>query len=177
MHESVAPVFAEFGGAVHTAQRLEFGLTLLLAFAVKFDEAKIEKSTVDKLASNDAEKTLGELWHAVKKSEYLTRAEQKKIRKAIKERNILVHSFLIDNGERLFTLEGREQVLAEIRRMQASLRKADEIVESLVDRYLVENDADLDEITRQLDSLWIQNGDDAGEEDDQDEDVPDEPAP
>jgi uncharacterized protein YutE (UPF0331/DUF86 family) len=162
MHESVVPVFAEFGGAVHTAQRLEFGLTLLLAFAVKFDEATIGKSTVDRLATNDAEKTLGELWHAVKKSEYLTRAEQKKIRKAIKERNILVHSYLIDNGEMLLTREGRTEMLKDIRRMQASLRKADEIVESLVDRYLVENNADLDEITKQLDTLWVEDDESDG---------------
>ena len=156
MHESVVPVFAEFGAAVHTAQRLEFGLTLLLAFAVKYDDATIEKSAVDRLATNDAEKTLGELWHAVKKSEYLTRAEQKKIRKAIKERNVLVHNYLIDNSESLLTQEGRVEMLGDIRRMQASLRKADEIVESLVDRYLVENDADLDEITKQLDTLWVE---------------------
>lgn len=156
MHESVVPVFAEFGAAVHTAQRLEFGLTLLLAFAVKYDDATIEKSTVDRLATNDAEKTLGELWHAVKKSEYLTRAEQKKIRKAIKERNVLVHNYLIDNSESLLTSDGRIEMLSDIRRMQASLRKADEIVESLVDRYLVENDADLDEITKQLDTLWVE---------------------
>lgn len=167
MHESVVPVFAEFGGAVNTAQRLEFGLTLLLAFAVKFDEAKIGKSTVDKLTSNEAEKTLGELWHAVKKSEYLTRAEQKTIRKAIKERNILVHNFLIDNGEQLITPKGRTQMLADIERIHDSLRKADEIVESLVDRYLVEHDADLDEITRQLDTLWIQDDDESGETDDE----------
>ena len=156
MHESVMPVFAEFGAAVHTAQRLEFGLTLLLAFAVKYDDATIEKSTVDRLATNDAEKTLGELWHAVKKSEYLTRAEQKKIRKAIKERNVLVHNYLIDNSESLLTPDGRVEMLSDIRRMQASLRKADDIVESLVDRYLVENDADLDEITKQLDTLWVE---------------------
>lgn len=156
MHESVVPVFAEFGAAVHTAQRLEFGLTLLLAFAVKYDDATIEKSAVDRLATNDAEKTLGELWHAVKKSEYLTRAEQKKIRKAIKERNVLVHNYLIDNGESLLTQDGRTEMLGDIKRMQASLRKADEIVESLVDRYLVENDADLDEITKQLDTLWVE---------------------
>ena len=156
MHESVVPVFAEFGAAVHTAQRLEFGLTLLLAFAVKYDDATIEKSAVERLATNDAEKTLGELWYAVKKSEYLTRAEQKKIRKAIKERNVLVHNYLIDNSESLLTAEGRSGMLGDIRRMQASLRKADEIVESLVDRYLVENDADLDEITRQLDTLWVE---------------------
>ena len=163
MHESVMPVYAEFGGAVHTAQRLEFGLTLLLAFAVKYDEATIGKSAVERLSTNDAEKTLGELWHAVKKSEYVTSAEQKKIRKAIKERNILVHSYLIDKGELLLTREGRAEMLADIRRVQDLLRKADEIVESLVDRYLVENDADLEEITRQLDSLWIEDGGIAGE--------------
>jgi uncharacterized protein YutE (UPF0331/DUF86 family) len=158
MHESVVPVFAEFGGAVHTAQRLEFGLTLLLAFAVKFDEATIGRSTVDRLSTKDAEKTLGELWHAVKKSEYVTRAEQKQIRKAIKERNILVHTYLVDKGELLLTPEGRSEMLADIRRIQDLFRKADEIVESLVDRYLSEHEVDLDEITRQLDTLWIDDG-------------------
>ncbi len=162
MHESVVPVFAEFGGAVHIAQRLEFGLTLLLAFAVKFDDATIGRSTVERLATNDAEKTLGELWHAVKKSEYVTRAEQKKIRKAIKERNILVHNYLIDKGELLLTREGRSEMLADIQRIQALLRNADEIVESLVDRYLVENDADLEEITKQLDTLWVEDDEVAG---------------
>jgi uncharacterized protein YutE (UPF0331/DUF86 family) len=165
MHESVVPVFAEFGGVVYTAQRLEFGLTLLLAFAVKFDEATIEKSTVDRLSTKDAEKTLGELWHAVKKSEYVTRAEQKKIRKAIKERNMLVHSYLVDKGELLLTPEGRTEMLRDIRRIQNLLRKADEIVESLVDRYLAEHDVDLEEITRQLDTLWIDDGQ-AGQESD-----------
>ena len=158
MHESVVPVFAEFGGAVHTAQRLEFGLTLLLAFAVKFDEATIGKSTVDRLSTKDAEKTLGELWHAVKKSEYVTRAEQKQIRKAIKERNVLVHTYLVDKGELLLTPEGRSEMLVDIRRIQNLLRKADEIVESLVDRYLSEHEVDLDEVTRQLDTLWIDDG-------------------
>ncbi|MCK5363283.1 MAG: hypothetical protein KAR22_09965 [Gammaproteobacteria bacterium] len=163
MHEAAIPIYAEFGGAVHTAQRLEFGLTLLLAFAVKYDEATIGKSAVDRLSTNDAEKTLGELWYAVKKSEYVTRAEQKKIRKAIKERNILVHSYLIDKSESLLTREGRGEMLADIRRIQNLLRNADEIVESLVDRYLIENDADLEEITRQLDSLWIEDDGVAGE--------------
>ena len=157
MHETVVPVFAEFGGAVHVAQRLEFGLTLLLAFAVKFDAAIIGRTTVDRLSTNDAEKTLGELWHAVKKSEFVTRAEQKKIRKAIKERNILVHSYLVDKGELLLTPDGRAELLADIRRIQDSLRKADEIVESLVDRYLVEYNADVDEIVKQLDSLWVED--------------------
>ena len=61
------------------------------------------------------------------------------------------------------TREGRSEMLADIQRIQTLLRKADEIVESLVDRYLVENDADLEEITKQLDSLWIEDGGVAGE--------------
>lgn len=158
MHESVVPVYAEFGGAIHTAQRLEFGLTLLLAFAVKFDEATIDKSTVDRLSTRDAEKTLGELWYAVKKSEYVTRAEQKQIRKAIKERNMLVHNYLVDKSESLLTPKGRDEMLADIRRIQNLLRKADEIVESLVDRYLAEHEVDLDVIAKELDSLWIDDG-------------------
>ncbi len=94
----------------------------------------------------------------MKKSEYLTRAEQKQIRKAIKERNILVHSYLVDKSELLLTPEGRKEMLKDIRRVQNLLRKADDIIESLVDRYLAEHEVDLDEITRQLDTLWIEDG-------------------
>ncbi len=73
-----------------------------------------------------------------------------------------MHSYLIDKGELLLTREGRAEILADIRRVQDLLKKADEIVESLVDRYLVENDVDLEEITKQLDSLWIEDGGIAG---------------
>ena len=69
-----------------------------------------------------------------------------------------MHSYLVDNGELLLTPKGREEMLADIRRIQELFRKADEIVESLVDRYLAEHDVDLDEVTRQLDTLFIDDG-------------------
>jgi hypothetical protein len=161
MQKDLIPVFAEFGGAVHMAQRLEFGLELLLAFAAKYDQAQFTKSIVNRLSSKDAEKTLGELFHGVKESEYLTRAEKKIIRKAIKERNVLVHSYLIDKGELLLTPDGRAEVVKDIGRIQKNIIRADGIIESLIDRYLLEYDTNIDEIMEQWDTLLV---DDDGDE-------------
>lgn len=155
MHRDVVPIFAEFGAAVHVAQRLEFGLALLLAFAAKFDHARIPRSSVERLYSRQAEQTLGELFGSVRKHEYLTRAEQKTIYKAIRERNTLVHSYLLDKGELMLTPEGRAELLDDLARMQKALLAADEVVESLVDRYLREHDVSVDEITAQWDELWV----------------------
>ena len=155
MHESLVPVFAEFGASVHLAQRLEFGLTLLLAFAAKYENASISRSVVDKLFDRDTEHTLGALFHSVRKKEYLTRAEQKIIRKAVKDRNMLVHSYLIDKGELLLTPEGRAELMDDLARIQKNLQAADRIVESLVDRYLEEHGTTVDEITQHWDSLWV----------------------
>ncbi|MDX1433459.1 MAG: hypothetical protein R3286_13530 [Gammaproteobacteria bacterium] len=155
MHESLVPVLAEFGAAMHVAQRLEYGLTLLLAFAAKYDEASISRAEVEDPFDRDAERTLGELFHRVRKKEYLTRAEQKIIRKAVKERNILVHRYLIDKGELMLTPEGRSELIGDIIRIRKNLQSADRIVESLVDRYLEEHDTTVDEITEQWDSLWV----------------------
>lgn len=155
MHESLVPIFAEFGASVHVAQRLEFGLTILLAFAAKYEDASISRSKVDELFGQDAEHTLGELFHAVRRAEYLTRAEQKIIRKAVKERNLLVHSYLIDKGELLLTPDGRQELIKDIARIQKNIQSADRLVESLVDKYLEEYDTSIDEITQQWDSLWV----------------------
>lgn len=157
MHESLVPVFAAFGASVHFAQRLEFGLTMLLAFAAKYDDAAITRAKVDELFKRDAEHTLGELFHSVRKTEYLTRAEQKIIRRAVKQRNVLVHSYLIDNGELMLTPEGRTRLLKDLARIQKNLQSADGIVESLVDRYLEEHDITVDDISGHLDSLWTSN--------------------
>ena len=78
---------------------------------------------------------------------------------------MLVHTYLVDNSEKLLTPKGRNEMLADIERFQKLLRKADEIVESLVDRYLSEHAVDLEEITRQLDSLWIDDGEPSQESD------------
>mgnify|MGYP000411593573 CR=1 FL=1 len=55
----LAPVYAEFGAAVHDTQVLEFGLVLLMALATRYDDARFERKAVASLSSAQAGKTIG----------------------------------------------------------------------------------------------------------------------
>ena len=63
----LAPVYAEFGAAIHDTQVLEFGLVLLMALATRYEDAKFDSDAVSNLSSAEAGQTIGELFRAVRK--------------------------------------------------------------------------------------------------------------
>ena len=142
----LAPVYAEFGAAVHDTQVLEFGLVLLMALATRYDDAQFGTDSVKTLSTAQAGQTVGELFRAVRKKEHFTSPERKAIHKAIRLRNDLVHSFMVDKVENLFTPEGRESLLQEIRAIRGAVQTADRINASLIDRYLEEYGTSVDEL-------------------------------
>lgn len=142
----LAPVYAEFGAAVHDTQVLEFGLVLLMALATRYDDAQFGSDAVTALSSAQAGKTVGELFRAVRKKEHFTSPERKAIHKAIRLRNDLVHRFMVDKVESLFTAEGREDLLQEIRAIREAVQTADRINASLIDHYLQEYGTSVEEL-------------------------------
>ena len=144
--EDLAPVYAEFGAAVHDTQVLEFGLVLLMALATRYDDARFERNAVASLSSAQAGKTIGELFRAVRKKEHFTSPERKAIHKAIRLRNDLVHRFMVDKVESLLTPEGRASLLQEIRAIREAVQAADRINASLIDHYLREYGTSVDEL-------------------------------
>lgn len=144
--EDLAPVYAEFGAAVHDTQVLEFGLVLLMALATRYDDARFERNAVASLSSAQAGKTIGELFRAVRKKEHFTSPERKAIHKAIRLRNDLVHRFMVDKVEQLFTESGRQELAEELRAIRQSVQYADGIIASLIDRYLSEHGASLEDL-------------------------------
>lgn len=142
----LAPVYAEFGAAVHDTQVLEFGLILLMALATRYEDADFGSNAVESLSSADAGKTVGELFRAVRKKEHFTSPERKAIHKAIRLRNDLVHRFMVQKVESLLTQEGRQELVNEIRAIRQAVQSGDRIVASLIDRYLEEYGTSLDEL-------------------------------
>jgi hypothetical protein len=142
----LAPIYAEFGAAVHDTQVLEFGLVLLMALATRYDNAHFTKEAVRALSSAHAGQTLGELFRVVRKQEYFTSPERKAIHKAIRLRNELVHRFMVDRVEQVLCPSGRQGLLEEIRGIRESVQSADRIIASLIDRYLEEYGTSLDEL-------------------------------
>lgn len=144
--EELAPIYAEFGAAVHDTQVLEFGLVLLMALATRYDDAHFTAEAVRALSSAHAGQTLGELFRVVRKKEYFTSPERKSIHKAIRLRNELVHRFMVDRVEQILSPEGRQTLLEEIRGIRGAVQNADRIIASLIDRYLEEYGTSLEEL-------------------------------
>lgn len=144
-HE-LAPIYAEFGAAVHDTQVLEFGLVLLMALATRYDNAQFTSDAVKALSSAQAGQTLGELFRAVRKKEYFTSPERKAIHKAIRLRNDLVHRFMVDKVEQFLSSDGRQTLLDEVRGIREAVQAADRIIASLIDRYLEEYGTSLEEL-------------------------------
>ena len=59
----------------------------------------------------------------------------------------------------MITPKGRREVLAKIVERQARILKADQLVKSLIDRYLAESGTSVDEIKKQLEHLWVSDAD------------------
>lgn len=144
--EELAPVYAEFGAAIHDTQALEFGLVLLMALATRYDDAQFDSDSVKDLSSFRASQTIGELFRAVRKKEHFTSPERKAIHKAINLRNRLVHRFMVEKVERLLSPDGRRDLLEELHAIRQAVQYADGIIASLMNRYLEEYGATLDEL-------------------------------
>ena len=114
--------------------------------ATRYDDAGFNQEAVASLSSAQAGKTIGELFRAVRRREHFTSPERKAIHKAINLRNELVHRFMVDRVEQLFSDEGRRGLAEELQAIRKAVQYADGIIASLIDRYLREYGASLEEL-------------------------------
>jgi hypothetical protein len=149
------PLFWAFGHAVYAAQLLEHGMRLLL-HVVNYERqrANLPLATLD-IDSSEPPKTLGTLFNEVLAAEYITDAERRFVWAAVRDRNVLVHSYW-DEKHTLATLtpKGREWIIADLLERKKRCRRADEIISSLVDRYLAAYGTSISEISAPLFETW-----------------------
>ncbi|MCZ6560728.1 MAG: hypothetical protein O6931_07550 [Gammaproteobacteria bacterium] len=139
-------VFAEFGATIHAAQCLEYALGLLMALLTKYEDAKFEGRPDKSLSAALSSQTLGELFRSVRKQEFFTSAERKKVHKAIKQRNQLVHSYLVDKAEFFLGARSRAKLVEDLQKRRSNLREANAIIDGMLDRYLQEHGTSIEEL-------------------------------
>ncbi len=147
--QALVPVFMEFGAAVHAGQCLESALQLLMGLVSKYDKAEFSGKSSERLDKRNIARTLGELFGALKSHEYFTPAEKKIVHKAIYLRNLLVHSYMVDRAESLIGPEKRKDLIEDIRGKRNTIRKANEIIDEMINRYLQEYDTSLEDLQEQ----------------------------
>jgi len=139
-------VFAEFGATIHAAQCLEYALGLLMALLAKYEDAKFAGRPDESLSAALSSQTLGELFRTVRKKEFFTSAERKSVHKAIKQRNQLVHTYLVDKAEFFLGTGGRAKLMEDLEKKRTNIRKANAIIDTMIDRYLQEHGTSIEDL-------------------------------
>ena len=154
MNKDIVPIMSEFGAAVHSAQVLESGLGLLQSLIALHQDIKFSVGPNKAFRAGNEAKSLGAIFKAVKELGFFTSAEEKEIWRAINIRNNLVHSFLVERALQMAKTKGRREVLAEVAEIRVAIRKATEIVDFWIDKYLAKYNTSIEDAKAAAEKLW-----------------------
>lgn len=154
MDASLAPVYAEFGAAVHDAQTLEQGLRLAVALARESSHCNLDSTSRKEVHG------LHNLLELAQKECLLDESDAGRLRNVKAVRNELIHEFWSTRAGGMFTPYGRRRILAEVTSIRTQLIEAGKIVDRLVDRYLVRLGTDIDTVKAQIGASLEEDADD-----------------
>lgn len=117
-------------------------------------EKNIHVEAIREIGTDEAQRTLGDLFKATQKKEYFTEAERKKINKAIKERNFLIHSYWNKRIEYAVKPEGREWLIHNLDELRDLIRSSTAIVNSLIDHYLEQYGVNVQYFADKTTEVW-----------------------
>ena len=134
--EELQPMMAAYGSACFVAATLETNLRALLANIEHRTGSPADKIRVSSTDSDQARRTLGTLFDEAKNKEFITSAEERTIKRAIQERNFLIHAFWRSRIMMAHTEEGRDWIINCLQSVCDLLGKASDIVLALSERHL-----------------------------------------
>lgn len=159
-HDVLAPVVYELGVAVYLCQQFETSLLFLIAI-LSSQEGKVNGKTFKAGICSYSEKTLGQLAKAFRLKLQLPDAYEYYIRKGVETRNSIVHGFVLRNTERLLLVDGRAQVVDELRDAQHIINERLQSLNEVLDRALNVLGGSLDQLRKDVEFRFEAEGVDA----------------
>jgi hypothetical protein len=152
--KQITPIMYAYGLAVFEGQNLEHGLGHLL----RIIDHERKKEGLEPLNADIDDpysyKTIGQLFNKVKAVECLSQKEINIIKRGIKDRNLLVHSYWLEkNVEAILTPAGRRRILKDLDYRRESCRQADRLVTKFIDAYLAKYGTSISALAQSLE--WI----------------------
>jgi hypothetical protein len=123
-------VYAQFGRAAYYAQCLEATLTNILVATGSLEGKSKTEEDVSALEA-ELQKPLGTLIGKVRAKHQLPPQTEEMIRKALQDRNFLIHRFFRERSWGFVTTEGRQKLIAELREIESNLHAADKLAVQL----------------------------------------------
>jgi len=153
------PLYLQYGKACFVAQNLETTLRMLLVLhrSKKMGQS-VSAPIISAINSETRKEAVFALFDRSRSIEYFTPKEERMLKAAIQVRNQLIHEFWPSNILKTCTPEGRAEVIDALGNMANQIREADDVVVSLVDRYLIEHGLST-EILKQFSEVLHEAGD------------------
>jgi hypothetical protein len=127
-------VFAWYGSAAYAAQCFEVELTILLLLAYRLRHPSASPQDLDKVDVRLSKLALGQLVNELKR-EFVVHPEfETLLTRYLQTRNYLTHRFFFENGLKLMSRGGCGSMLAELKEIEASMREANGIAETISGR-------------------------------------------
>jgi hypothetical protein len=124
-------VFAWFGSAAYAAQCFEVELCILFLLTHRLNNPELTPEQMDRIDTKLSGKTLGTLLSDLRKHLVIHPDFQTILDSYLTKRNYLMHHFFFDHGKDLLSREGCNKMIEELTALHASLKEADEIVQTM----------------------------------------------
>jgi len=147
--QALQPVVYELGAAVYVCQQFETSLLLLLAILSAHDGVVTTESFKDGMVTY-SEKTLGQLVKSFKTKLQLPENYEIFIREGVDARNRVVHGFVLRNAHKFLTIQGRSELIDELRAAQHIVNERQLSVRRVLDRALSVFGGSLEQIRKEM---------------------------
>jgi hypothetical protein len=112
--KEIKPLTDILGAVVLDSQKLEYSIAfMMLLLNNEFNlSTKEHDEKIDNYMLNLSKKTLGNLIRQLQEIVKVSDGFKERLEVALEARNYVIHKFFNDQGEKLFTIEGRKNALA-----------------------------------------------------------------
>jgi len=146
LRTQLLPIYEQVGAVVQNSQHLEFSISFSLTMLKQLKSTQFTNEEFDGSMDFFSQKTFGRLIGEFKKFVVLDEVAVETMKKALDERNFIIHGLFNEMIGELATIEGREKVLARINTARSNMRHGFEILDSVVQFLLKESGLNIEEI-------------------------------
>lgn len=130
--EILAPIFFEAGAALYDCQSFEYGIAYLLYLLSRLGASDLDPARCAAILDNDEKKTAGQLIQILRQHQRISEGLEDSLTKALEARNLLIHRYFIENGERMIEVSEHEVLVREIRAHRSTVRRSQKQLDPFV---------------------------------------------
>lgn len=146
--QALQPLVYELGVAVYVAQQFETSLLLLVSLLTA-NEGMVTAESFKNGAATYSKKTLGQLAGVFQAKLSLPSNYEEYIRHGVETRNKIMHGFVMRNTARFLSVEGRSEIIDELRDAQHIINDRLQSLNAVLDRALQVFGGSLDQLQRE----------------------------